>query len=161
VRAQEENVAATLTPQHLTLNRNALFAGGIRPHNYCLPVLKRETDRVALLDAVVSGDPRFFLGTDSAPHARSAKEQACGCAGIYSAHAALELYAQILEDAGALHRLEAFASESGPRFYRLPLNEGFITLSRETWTVPASYPFGQDVVVPMGAGGQLRWRVIQ
>jgi dihydroorotase len=161
VRAQEENVAATLTPQHLTLNRNALFAGGIRPHNYCLPVLKRETDRVALLDAVVSGDPRFFLGTDSAPHARGAKEQACGCAGIYSAHAALELYAQILEDAGALHRLEAFASESGPRFYRLPLNEGFITLSRETWTVPASYPFGQDVVVPMGAGGQLRWRVIQ
>jgi dihydroorotase len=161
VRAQDENVAATLTPQHLTLNRNALFAGGIRPHNYCLPVLKRETDRVALLDAVVSGDPRFFLGTDSAPHARGAKEQACGCAGIYSAHAALELYAQILEDAGALHRLEAFASESGPRFYRLPLNEGFITLSRETWTVPASYPFGQDVVVPMGAGGQLRWRVIQ
>jgi dihydroorotase len=161
VRAQGENVAATLTPQHLTLNRNALFAGGIRPHNYCLPVLKRETDRVALLDAVVSGDPRFFLGTDSAPHARSAKEQACGCAGIYSAHAALELYAQILEDAGALHRLEAFAAESGPRFYRLPLNEGFITLSRETWTVPASYPFGKDVVVPMGAGGQLRWRVSQ
>jgi dihydroorotase len=161
VRAQEANVAATLTPQHLALNRNALFVGGIRPHNYCLPVLKRETDRVALLDAVVSGDQRFFLGTDSAPHARSAKEQACGCAGIYSAHAALELYAQILEDAGALHRLEAFASEFGPRFYGLPLNEGFITLSQETWTVPASYPFGQDVVVPMGAGEQLRWRVRQ
>ncbi len=161
VRAQDANVAATLTPQHLALNRNALFVGGIRPHNYCLPVLKRETDRVALLDAVVGGDPRFFLGTDSAPHARSAKEQACGCAGIYSAHAALELYAQTLEDAGALHRLEAFAAEFGPRFYGLPLNEGLITLSRETWTVPASYPFGQDVVVPMGAGGQLRWRVRQ
>jgi dihydroorotase len=161
VRAQANNVAATLTPQHLALNRNALFVGGIRPHNYCLPVLKRETDRVALLDAVVSGDPRFFLGTDSAPHARSAKEQACGCAGIYSAHAALELYAQVLEDAGALQRLEAFASEFGPRFYGLPLNEGFITLVRETWTAPASYPFGQDVVVPMAAGEPLRWRVRQ
>jgi dihydroorotase len=161
VRAQDANVAATLTPQHLALNRNALFVGGIRPHNYCLPVLKRETDRVALLDAVVSGDRRFFLGTDSAPHARSAKEQACGCAGIYSAHAALELYAQILDDAGALHRLEAFAAEFGATFYGLPLNEGFITLSRDTWTVPASYPFGQDVVVPMWAGEQLRWRVSQ
>ena len=159
VLAQDSNVAATLTPQHLALNRNALFVGGIRPHNYCLPVLKRETDRVALLDAVVSGDRRFFLGTDSAPHARIAKEQACGCAGIYSAHAAIELYAQILEDAGALHRLEAFASEFGPQFYGLPLNEGFITLSRKSWTVPASYPFGQDVVVPMWAGEQLRWRV--
>ncbi len=124
MRAQDLNVAATLTPQHLALNRNALFTGGIRPHNYCLPVLKRETDRVALLDAVVSGDRRFFLGTDSAPHGRSAKEQACGCAGIYRAHAALELYAQILEEAGALHRLEAFASEFGAQFYGLPLNEG-------------------------------------
>jgi dihydroorotase len=161
VCSQDTNVAATLTPQHLALNRNALFAGGIRPHNFCLPVLKRESDRVALLDAVVSGDQRFFLGTDSAPHARSAKEQGCGCAGIYSAHAALELYAQILEDAGALHRLEAFASGFGPQFYGLPLNEGFITLQRETWTVPASYPFGQDVVVPMMAGEQLRWRVSQ
>jgi dihydroorotase len=161
VLAQDSNVAATLTPQHLALNRNALFVGGIRPHNYCLPVLKRETDRVALLDAVISGDRRFFLGTDSAPHARAAKEQACGCAGIYSAHAAIELYAQILEDAGALHRLEAFASEFGPQFYGLPLNKGFITLSRNSWTVPASYPFGQDVVVPMWAGEQLRWRVSQ
>ena len=159
VHAQHENVAATLTPQHLAFNRNALFVGGIRPHNYCLPVLKRETDRVALLEAAVSGDPRFFLGTDSAPHARSAKEQACGCAGIYSAHAALELYAQIFEDAGALHRLEGFASGFGPGFYGLPLNEGFITLSRDPWTVPASYPLGNDVVVPMRAGEQLRWRV--
>jgi dihydroorotase len=161
VRAQDENVAATLTPQHLALNRNALFVGGIRPHNYCLPVLKRETDRVALLDAVVSGDRRFFLGTDSAPHARSTKERACGCAGIYSAHAALELYAQVFEDAGALHWLEAFASVFGPQFYGLPLNEGFITLSQEPWTVPASYPFGQEVVVPLRAGEQLRWRVSQ
>ncbi len=161
VLAQDNNVADPLPPQHLALNRNALFVGGIRPHNYCLPVLKRETDRVALVDAVVSGDRRFFLGTDSAPHARSAKEQACGCAGIYSAHAAIELYAQILEDAGALHRLEAFASEFGPQFYGLPLNEGFITLSRTSWTVPANYPFGEDVVVPMWAGEQLRWRVSQ
>lgn len=160
VRAQREHVGATLTPQHLALNRNALFAGGMRPHNFCLPLLKRESDRLALLDAVVSGDPRFFLGTDSAPHARATKENACGCAGIYSAHAALELYAQVFEDAGALHRLEAFAAEFGPRFYGLPLNEDFITLRRETWTVPGSYPFGQDVVVPMRAGEQLHWRVV-
>jgi len=159
VRAQAQNVGATLTPQHLTLNRNALFAGGLRPHNYCLPVLKRESDRVALLDAVVSGDARFFLGTDSAPHGRVAKEQACGCAGIYSAHAALEIYAQVLEDAGALHRLEAFASEFGPQFYGLPLNEGSITLRRDSWSVPETYPFGGDVVVPMRASETLRWRV--
>jgi dihydroorotase len=159
VRSQADNVGATLTPQHLALNRNALFVGGIRPHNYCLPVLKRESDRVALLDAVVSGDPRFFLGTDSAPHGRATKERACGCAGIYSAHAALELYAEVLEDASALHRLEAFASEFGPRFYGLPLNEGSITLRRASWSVPGSYPFGSDVVVPMRASETLRWRV--
>ena len=159
VRAQPDNVGATLTPQHLAMNRNALFSGGIRPHNYCLPVLKRESDRVALLDAVVSGDARFFLGTDSAPHGRATKERACGCAGMYSAHAALELYAEILEDAGALHRLEAFASEYGPHFYGLPLNEGFLTLRRDTWSVPDTYPFGGDVVVPMRASETLRWRV--
>jgi dihydroorotase len=158
VRAQSANVGATLTPQHLALNRNALFLGGIRPHHYCLPVLKRESDRNALLDAVVSGDPRFFLGTDSAPHARATKERACGCAGMYSAHAALELYAEVLEDAGALHRLEAFASEFGPRFYGLPLNTGTVTLRRLAWKVPDAYPFGEDVVVPMRAGEQLRWR---
>jgi dihydroorotase len=159
VRAQADNVGATITPQHLALNRNALFVGGIRPHNYCLPVLKREADRIALLDAVAGGDPRFFLGTDSAPHGRATKERACGCAGIYSAHAALELYAEVLEDAGALHRLEAFASEFGPRFYGLPLNEEFITLRRESWTVPDAYPFGSDTVVPMRVGEMLRWRV--
>jgi dihydroorotase len=159
VRAQTSGVAATITPQHLALNRNALFQGGIRPHLYCLPVLKREADRTALLDAVAAGDPRFFLGTDSAPHARSTKEAACGCAGIYSAHAALELYAEIFESAGALHRLEGFASEYGPRFYGLPLNPGTITLQRSEWTVPASYPFAGESIVPLQAGETLGWRV--
>jgi dihydroorotase len=142
------------------MNRNALFTGGIRPHHYCLPVLKRERDRVALLDAVSAGDPRFFLGTDSAPHARHTKEAACGCAGIYSAHAAIELYAEIFEQAGALHRLEAFASEFGPRFYGLPLNEGRIELRRENWTVPDHYAFGEDTLVPLRAGETLSWRFI-
>jgi dihydroorotase len=160
VRAQSSGVAATITPQHLALNRNALFQGGIRPHLYCLPVLKRERDRQALLDAVVAGDPRFFLGTDSAPHARSTKENACGCAGIYSAHAALELYAAIFEQAGALHRLEAFASESGPRFYGLPLNAGSVTLARSEWTVPDAYPFAGETIVPLCAGEKLAWRLL-
>jgi len=159
VRAQPVGVAATLTPQHLALNRNALFHGGIRPHLYCLPVLKRETDRTALLDAVAAGDPRFFLGTDSAPHGRTTKETACGCAGIYSAHAALELYAEVFEDAGALHRLESFASEFGPRFYGLPLNEGRVTLRRQPHVIPQHYPMGDDVVVPLRAGETLRWRL--
>ncbi|MGC4027487.1 MAG: dihydroorotase [Steroidobacteraceae bacterium] len=159
VRAQAQGAAATITPQHLAYNRNALFQGGIRPHYYCLPVLKRERDRQALLDAVTAGDARFFLGTDSAPHARGTKETACGCAGIYSAHAALELYAEVFEDAGALHRLEAFAAEFGPRFYGLPLNEERITLRREPLQVPAHYPFGDDVLVPLRAGERLRWRL--
>jgi dihydroorotase len=159
VRAQTQGVAATITPQHLALNRNALFQGGIRPHLYCLPVLKRERDRVALLDAVVAGDSRFFLGTDSAPHARSTKEAACGCAGIYSAHAALELYAEVFEQAGALQRLEGFASEFGPRFYGLPLNTGTITLQRSQWMVPASYPFAGETIVPLRAGETLGWRL--
>jgi dihydroorotase len=159
VRACAQHVAATITPQHLLLNRNALFQGGIRPHHYCLPVLKRERDRQALLDAVAAGDPRFFLGTDSAPHARSTKENDCGCAGIYSAHAALELYAEAFEQIGALDRLEAFASEFGPRFYELPLNEERITLRREPWTVPQHYPFGDDVLVPLRAGQTLHWRI--
>jgi dihydroorotase len=158
VRAQAAGVAATITPQHLAMNRNALFAGGIRPHHYCLPVLKRERDRVALLDAVCAGDPRFFLGTDSAPHARHTKEAACGCAGIYSAHAAIEFYAEIFEQAGALPRLEAFASEFGPRFYGLPLNQDRIQLRRETWTVPGHYAFGTDTLVPLRAGETLGWR---
>ena len=159
VRAQPDGVGATITPQHLALNRNALFQGGIRPHLYCLPVLKREGDRTALLDAVVAGDPRFFLGTDSAPHARSTKEAACGCAGIYSAHAALELYAEVFETAGALHRLEGFASEFGPRFYGLPLNAGKVKLERREWTVPGAYPFASESIVPLRAGETLRWRL--
>jgi dihydroorotase len=159
VRAQSTGVAATITPQHLALNRNALFQGGIRPHVYCLPVLKRERDRLALLDAVTAGDSRFFLGTDSAPHARSDKESACGCAGVYSAHAALELYAEVFEQAGALPRLEAFASEFGAQFYRLPLNTGVVTLQRSEWTIPDSYPFGTTTIVPWRAGEKLRWRM--
>ena len=160
VRAQDHGVAATITPQHLALNRNALFTGGIRPHHYCLPVLKRERDRVTLLDAVCAGDARFFLGTDSAPHSRHAKEAACGCAGIYSAHAAVELYAGIFAEAGALPRLEAFGSEFGPRFYGLPLNEERITLRREAWQVPEQYPFGQETLVPWRAGEILQWRMV-
>ena len=160
VRAASANVAATLTPQHIAMNRNALFTGGMRPHHYCLPVLKREADRVALLDAATSGDPRFFLGTDSAPHARATKEAACGCAGIYSAHAAIEFYAEAFESVGALDRLEGFASEFGPRFYGLPLNEDFITLVRREWLVPANYPFaGGDVIVPLRAGETLAWQM--
>jgi dihydroorotase len=158
VSAQSTGVGATITPQHLLMNRNALFQGGIRPHHYCLPVLKRERDRVALVDAVARGDARFFLGTDSAPHARNTKENACGCAGIFSAHAALELYAEAFDEAGALHRLEAFASEFGPRFYGLPLNEDTVTLHRASWSVPDSYPLGDHTVVPLRAGGKLGWR---
>jgi dihydroorotase len=159
VQAQSQGVAATITPQHLAFNRNAMFQGGIRPHLYCLPVLKRERDRKALLDAVTAGDPRFFLGTDSAPHARSTKEASCGCAGIYSAHAALELYAEVFEAAGALPRLEAFASEFGPRFYGLQLNSGTITLQRSDWNIPASYPFAGETIVPLRAGETLGWRL--
>ena len=160
VRGRPTNLAATITPQHLLLNRNALFQGGIRPHHFCLPVLKRESDRLALLDAVAIGDPRFFLGTDSAPHARSAKEAACGCAGVYSAHAALELYAEVFESIGALSRLEAFASVFGPRFYGLPLNEGTVTLERSEWQVPESYPFADETIVPLRAGRALGWRLV-
>jgi dihydroorotase len=152
-------VAATLTPQHLLMNRNALFIGGIRPHHYCLPVLKTESDRRALLEVVASGNPRFFLGTDSAPHARHAKETACGCAGIFSAHAGIELYAEAFEAAGALHRLEGFASEFGANFYGLPQNEARITLVKEAWDVPAHYPFGSDELVPLSAGERIAWRL--
>src|SRR5690606_19731543 len=130
-----------------------------RPHHYCLPVLKRESDRAALLEAVAAGDPRFFLGTDSAPHARGAKEAACGCAGIFSAPIALELYAEAFEQAGALHRLEAFASEFGARFYGLPLNEGTVTLQRIDWDVPGHYPYAADTIVPLRAGSRLAWRL--
>jgi len=159
VRSCATGVAATVTPQHLLLNRNALFQGGIRPHLYCLPVLKREGDRRALLEAVAAGDARFFLGTDSAPHERATKENACGCAGIYSAHAALEFYAEAFEEIGALQRLPAFASEFGPKFYGLPLNEERITLRRAQWTVPEAYDFGAGKLVPMRAGSTLAWRL--
>src|SRR6185312_10383577 len=142
-------IAATVTPQHLLMNRNALFTGGIRPHHYCLPVLKSQADRESLLAVVASGNPRFFLGTDSAPHARGAKESACGCAGIFSAHGALELYAEAFESVDALGRLEAFAAEHGADFYRLPRNEGRLTLIKAQWEVPRSYPFGPDEVVPL------------
>lgn len=161
VRSLPQGIGATITPQHLLMNRNWLFQGGIRPHHYCLPVLKRERDRLALLDAAASGDARFFLGTDSAPHARNTKEAACGCAGIFSANAALELYAEAFEAAGALHRLSAFASENGARFYGLPLNEGTVTLEHIEWEVPASYPYGESSLVPLRAGGRLAWRLQQ
>jgi dihydroorotase len=160
VRSARPGVAATITPQHLLMNRNALFEGGLRPHHYCLPVLKRERDRAALLEAATGDDPRFFLGTDSAPHARRTKEAPCGCAGIFSAHAAIELYAEAFEQAGRIERLEAFASERGADFYGLPRNEGTITLRREPWTVPERYAFGDDELVPMRGGSQLTWRLV-
>ncbi|MBS0320393.1 MAG: dihydroorotase [Proteobacteria bacterium] len=159
VRACGPHVAATLTPQHLLYSRNALFGGGfLRPHVYCLPVLKRETHRQALVAAATSGSPKFFLGTDSAPHARGAKENACGCAGCYSAPSALELYAEVFEGAGALDKLEGFASLHGPDFYRLPRNTGHVTLSRRDHVVPAELPFGDTTIVPLRAGETLRWQ---
>jgi len=151
------NIAATITAHHLLLNRNALFLGGLRPHHYCLPVLKREEHREALVEAATSGNPKFFLGTDSAPHARGAKETACGCAGIYTAHAALELYAAAFEEAGALDRLEGFASRFGPQFYGLPVNTGTIALERREWRVPETLPFGAELLVPLRAGETLPW----
>src|SRR5690242_11847391 len=160
VAAAGANVAATITPQHLLYSRNALFAGGLRPHRYCLPVLKREAHRKSLIEAATSGDPKFFLGTDSAPHIRGAKESACGCAGCYTAHAALELYAEAFEAAGALDRLEGFASFHGADFYGLARNRDTVTLARETWTVPAEYAFGDGTVVPLNAGATMRWRVV-
>ena len=155
------SVAATITPQHLLYSRNALFAGGLHPHLYCLPVLKRETHRQALIAAATSGNPRFFLGTDSAPHAKGAKEHACGCAGCYSAPVALPLYAEAFEDAGALDRLEGFASAHGAAFYGLPRNADSITLVRESWRAPEALPFGDETIVPLRAGEALRWRVAE
>lgn len=154
------NVAATLTAHHLLMNRNAMLVGGIRPHHYCLPVLKRETHRQALLKAATSGSAKFFLGTDSAPHARHTKEAACGCAGMYTAHAALELYAEAFDSVGALDKLEAFASFNGPDFYRLPRNSGTVTLRRESWTVPATLAYLDDApLVPLRAGETLDWKL--
>jgi dihydroorotase len=153
------NVAATITAHHLLLNRNALFLGGIRPHHYCLPVLKRESHREALVEAATSGNPKFFLGTDSAPHARNTKEAACGCAGIYTAHAALELYAAAFEEAGALDKLEGFASVFGAQFYGLAPNRDSVTLLREEWRVPERLRFGSDELVPLRAGETIPWKL--
>ena len=159
VRTARAGVGATITPQHLLHNRNAIFTGGIRPHYYCLPVLKTEPDRVALVEAAISGNPRFFLGTDSAPHARHTKEASCGCAGCFSAPAGIELYAEAFDQAGALNRFEGFASDFGPDFYGLPRNAGQLKLVKETWTVPSTYPFGTDEIVPMRAGETVTWRL--
>jgi len=151
---------ATITAHHLLYNRNAIFLGGIRPHYYCLPVLKRETHRVALVEAATSGSPRFFLGTDSAPHPAHLKEHALGCAGCYTAHAAMELYAQAFDAAGALDRLEGFASFHGADFYGLPRNTGRLTLVKESWTVPEAYPFGEAQLKPLGGGEALAWKAV-
>ena len=160
IEAADAFSAATITAHHLLHNRNALFLGGIRPHYYCLPVLKRETHRLALVAAATSGCARFFLGTDSAPHAVQLKEQACGCAGCYTAHAALELYAQAFDAAGALDQLEAFAAWHGADFYGLPRNTGMVTLKRERWIAPESLPFGDAQLTPLGAGEPLDWRLV-
>ncbi|QID17024.1 dihydroorotase [Nitrogeniibacter mangrovi] len=155
-----QTVGATITAHHLLLNRNAIFVGGIRPHHYCLPVLKREIHREALVAAATSGNPKFFLGTDSAPHARGAKENACGCAGCYTAHAGIELYAEAFDTAGALDRLEGFASRFGADFYGLPYNTDTITLSRREWTVPEAVDYLEgDPLVPLRAGGQIAWQL--
>ena len=153
------NVAATITAHHLLMNRNAIFQGGIRPHHYCLPVLKREQHRQALVEAATSGNPKFFLGTDSAPHERDTKENDCGCAGVYTANAAIELYAEVFDGAGALDRLEAFASYHGADFYRLPRNRTSITLERVPTAIPAGYPYDGGTLVPLRAGGMTQWRV--
>jgi len=158
VSSAPENIAATITAHHLLMNRNAIFADGLRPHHYCLPVLKREPNRVALVKAAVSGNPRFFLGTDTAPHSRAMKESCCGSAGIYTAHAAMELYCEVFEREGALDRLEGFASLFGPDFYGLPRNTATVTIAKEPWEVPADYPFGAETVVPLRAGERLAWR---
>jgi len=161
VESAGPNIAATITPHHLLYNRNAMFAGGMRPHFYCLPILKRERHRQALLSAACSGNPKFFLGTDSAPHAQGKKESDCGCAGIYNAHAAIELYAEAFEQENALDRLEGFASRHGPAFYRLPVNSQTITLIKDEWRVDDSKPLGRDKLIPLRAGELLHWRVEQ
>jgi len=161
VNEAEGPVAATITAHHLLYNRNAIFQGGLRPHWYCLPVLKRESHRLALLEAATSGSPRFFLGTDSAPHARGLKEHACGCAGCYTALHAMELYATAFDQAGRLDKLEAFASVNGPAFYGMPVNTGTLTLKREGYRIPDALPMGSDSLVPLAAGETLAWSVAQ
>ena len=160
VQEAPARVAATITAHHLLLNRNDMLVGGVRPHNYCLPVLKRERHRLALLEAATSGNPKFFLGTDSAPHARSTKENACGCAGVFSAPAAIELYAGVFDAAGRLDRLEGFASQHGPDFYGLPRNRDRILLRRERWHLPAGYPYLDEQIVPFLAEEELTWRLV-
>ena len=160
VRDADGYLGATITAHHLLYNRNAIFTGGIRPHYYCLPVLKRETHRLALVEAATSGNPRFFLGTDSAPHPAHLKEHASGCAGCYTAHAALELYAEAFEAAGALHKLEAFASFNGADFYALPRNADTVTLKKESWTPPESFALGEGLLKPLRSGEQLAWRMV-
>jgi dihydroorotase len=160
VAEAEGPIAATITAHHLLYNRNDIFKGGIRPHYYCLPVLKREEHRLALVTAATSGDERFFLGTDSAPHAQGAKEAACGCAGCYTALHAMELYAEAFERAGALDKLEAFASLNGPAFYGLPVNQDTITLERRAWTLPATLPLADQQVVPLNAGETIGWHMV-
>jgi dihydroorotase len=159
VQQASHDIAATITPQHLLHNRNAIFAGGIRPHYYCLPILKRERDRQALLQAATSGNPRFFLGTDSAPHERATKEHACGCAGMFTAHAGIELYAEVFEAVGSLDKLEAFASHFGADFYGLPRHAESITLVKEPWQPAATYPFGSGTLIPYRAGESVAWRL--
>jgi dihydroorotase len=161
VMACDDRIAATITPQHLLYNRNALFKGGINPHFYCLPVLKREIHREAVVRAATSGNKKFFLGTDSAPHAKSAKECASGCAGIFSAHAALELYALAFEQAGTLDKLETFASHNGADFYGLPRNTDTITLVKQSWDIPKQYPFGEHLIVPLLSGETISWQLKQ
>ncbi len=160
VQAASNRIAATITAHHLLLNRNALFTGGLRPHHYCLPVLKREIHRQALIEAATSGHSRFFLGTDSAPHPVRDKETACGCAGIYSAHAAIEFYAEVFEQAGRLDRLEAFASFHGADFYQLPRNRDRITLAKQNWQIPQQFEFAGDRLVPLKAGEMLAWQLL-
>lgn len=160
VKSASDNVAASITAHHLLLNRNAIFQGGIRPHYFCLPILKRERHRLALIEAAVSGNPKFFLGTDSAPHSRSNKETDCGCAGIFTAHAAIEFYAEAFEQAGALDKLEAFASFYGADFYQLPRNTAHITLGKEDWEIPAQLDFVEEKLIPLRAGQRLSWKMV-
>jgi dihydroorotase len=161
VSAAGKNVAATITAHHLLYNRNDMLAGGIRPHYYCLPVLKRNSHQQALQSAATSGNPKFFLGTDSAPHSTASKESSCGCAGVYSAHAALEFYAEVFDELQALHKLEAFASHFGPDFYRLPRNTDTISLRRESWEAPAQLPLGAESLTPLRATQTVAWRVVE
>jgi dihydroorotase len=160
VREARNGIAATITAHHLLFNRNDMLVGGIRPHYYCLPILKRNIHQLELQEAATSGNPRFFLGTDSAPHSTGAKETRCGCAGVYTAHAAIEFYAEVFEQLGALDALEAFASHFGPDFYRLPRNTDSITLRQQEWQVPEQLPLGRDFLTPLRAGERLSWRVL-